>query len=56
MKPGTSAIFVMDYEGDMDLILPAIRGLGGNGVEDQCGFGTGQADSVNFGGIVKSEK
>src|SRR5215475_9490077 len=29
MKPGTSAIFVLDYEGDMDVILPAIRGLGG---------------------------
>ena len=29
MKPGTSAIFVLDQEGDMDVILPAIRGLGG---------------------------
>jgi uncharacterized membrane protein len=29
MKPGTSALFVLDYEGDMDLILHAIRGLGG---------------------------
>jgi uncharacterized membrane protein len=29
MKPGTSAIFVLDYEGDMDVILHAIRGLGG---------------------------
>ncbi|HKA32786.1 MAG TPA: DUF1269 domain-containing protein [Candidatus Binatia bacterium] len=29
MKPGTSAIFVLDYEGNMDLILHAIRGLGG---------------------------
>src|SRR5215831_7903282 len=29
MKPGTSAIFVLDDEGDMDVILPAIRGLGG---------------------------
>src|SRR6266481_3974134 len=29
MKPGTSAIFVLDHEGDMDVILHAIRGLGG---------------------------
>jgi uncharacterized membrane protein len=29
MKPGTSAIFVLDREGDMDGILHAIRGLGG---------------------------
>jgi len=29
MKPGTSALFVLDAEGDMDVILHAIRGLGG---------------------------
>ena len=29
MKPGTSAIFVLDDEGDMDVILAGIRGLGG---------------------------
>jgi uncharacterized membrane protein len=29
MKPGTSAIFVLDSAGDMDVILHAIRGLGG---------------------------
>jgi uncharacterized membrane protein len=29
MKPGTSALFVLDSEGDMDVILHAIRGLGG---------------------------
>jgi uncharacterized membrane protein len=29
MKPGTSAIFVLDSEGDMDVILHDIRGLGG---------------------------
>ena len=28
MKSGTSAIFVLDDEGDMDVILHAIRGLG----------------------------
>lgn len=29
MKPGTSALFVLDREGDMDGILHGIRGLGG---------------------------
>lgn len=29
MKPGTSALFVLDGEGQMDVILHGIRGLGG---------------------------
>jgi uncharacterized membrane protein len=29
MKPGTSTLFVLDQEGDMDAILQGIRGLGG---------------------------
>ena len=29
MKPGTSAFFVLDDEGDMDVILHTIQGLGG---------------------------
>lgn len=29
MRPGTSALFVLDDEGDMDVILYQIRGLGG---------------------------
>jgi uncharacterized membrane protein len=29
MKPGTSAVFVLDYEGDMQTILHSITGLGG---------------------------
>jgi uncharacterized membrane protein len=29
MQPGTSALFVLDDGGDMELILAAIRGLGG---------------------------
>jgi len=29
MKPGTSALFVLDDEGDMEIILHTIRGLGG---------------------------
>jgi uncharacterized membrane protein len=33
MKPGTSALFVLDKEGDMEMILHAIRGLGGTVLE-----------------------
>jgi uncharacterized membrane protein len=29
IKPGTSVLFVLDDEGDMDVILHTIRGLGG---------------------------
>jgi len=29
MRPGTSALFVLDSEGQMDVILHGIRGLGG---------------------------
>jgi uncharacterized membrane protein len=29
MRPGTSALFVLDQEGDMDAILQGIQGLGG---------------------------
>jgi uncharacterized membrane protein len=29
MKPGTSALLLLDYQGDMEVILHAIRGLGG---------------------------
>ena len=29
MKPGTSALFVLGDEGDLDVILSQIRGLGG---------------------------
>ena len=29
MKPGTSALFVLDREGDMEMILNSLRGLGG---------------------------
>jgi len=33
MKPGTSALFVLDDAGDMDVILHTIRGLGGTVVK-----------------------
>jgi uncharacterized membrane protein len=33
IKPGTSALFVLDQEGDMEVILASIRGLGGTVVK-----------------------
>jgi uncharacterized membrane protein len=33
MKPGTSALFVLDNDGDMDMILYKIQGLGGTVVK-----------------------
>jgi uncharacterized membrane protein len=29
MRPGTSALFILDVAGDMEVILSAIQGLGG---------------------------
>src|SRR6266480_7046171 len=39
MKPGTSAIFVLDDEGDMDVILRGIRGLGGTVLKTNVDLG-----------------
>ncbi len=33
MKPSTSALFLLDDDGDMDVILHTIRGLGGKVVK-----------------------
>jgi uncharacterized membrane protein len=49
MRPGTSALFLLDHEGDMDVILHAIRGLGGTVLETNVRRGAGQADSVHPG-------
>src|SRR5258708_35442784 len=37
MKPGTSALFILDGEGDMEMILSNIRGLGGKIGGASCG-------------------
>ena len=57
MKPGTSALFVLDDEGDMEMILHAIRGLGGKVVKTnvdlerakliQSALADAMADSAN---------
>jgi uncharacterized membrane protein len=42
MKPGTSALFVLDSEGDMDVILHSIRGLGGTVLKTNVDLGRAQ--------------
>jgi uncharacterized membrane protein len=39
MKPGTSALFVLDDEGDMDVILHKFRGLGGTVLKTNVDLG-----------------
>jgi len=56
MKPGTSALFVLDNEGDMEVILHAIQGLGGTVLKTnvdlerakliQSTLATGSADTI----------
>jgi uncharacterized membrane protein len=45
MKPGTSALFVLDDEGDMEVILHKIRGLGGSVLKTNVDLGLKQARS-----------
>ena len=49
MKPGTSAIFVLDDEGRYGRDIAQDTRPGRNGVEDQRGSGAGTADPVNAG-------
>jgi hypothetical protein len=49
MKPGTSALFVPDSEGDMGRDPACDPRPGRDGVEDQRGPGAGEADPVHFG-------
>jgi uncharacterized membrane protein len=69
MRPGTSALFVLDAEGDMDEILHAIRGLGGTVMKTNvdlerakliqsalaAGTGTVAADRSEAGGRQSGE-
>jgi uncharacterized membrane protein len=60
MKPGTSALFVLDDQGDMEVILHKIRGLGGTVLKTnvdlerakliQSTLAAGAADTVEPGG------
>ena len=49
IKPGTSALFVLDQAGDMDAILQEDSGPGWDDAEDQCRSGAGKADSGHPG-------
>jgi uncharacterized membrane protein len=60
MKPGSSALFVLDEEGDMEALLQGIRGLGGAVLKTtvdlqrakliQSTLAAGAADAVEPGG------
>ena len=47
MKPGTSALFVLDDQGNLDAILHTIRGLGGTILQIERQLAACQADSID---------
>ena len=47
IQPGTSALFVLDSEGDMEVILHAIQGLGGTVLRTNVDLQRAQLDSVD---------
>ena len=47
MKPGTSALFILDDVGDQEVILHAIRGLGGTVLKTNVDPERAEADSVD---------
>ena len=49
MGPGTSALFILAEEGDMDKLLPAIRGLGGTILKTNVDIGRSEVDPVHPG-------
>jgi hypothetical protein len=49
MKPGSSALFLLDEAGDMDVILNQIRGLGGSVLKNQRRSRPRKTNSVHFG-------
>ena len=50
MRPGTSALFVLDSKGGYGRNTAQDTGPGRDGVKDQRGLGTDKADSVDSGG------
>jgi uncharacterized membrane protein len=51
MKPGTSALFVLDDEGDMEVILHARRGLGGRVLETNVDLERAKLIQATLAGI-----
>ena len=46
MKPGNSTLFVLDDQGDMDVILHSISGPRRDDSQDESGPGESEADPV----------
>ena len=56
MKPGTSALFVLDHEGDMDMILHKIRGLGGSVLKTNVDLERAKLIQSTLAAAVSGEK
>jgi uncharacterized membrane protein len=58
MKPGTSALFVLEKEGDMDAILQGIRGLGGTVLKTNVDLQRAKLiqDALSAHGTVSSDE
>jgi uncharacterized membrane protein len=54
MKPGTSALFVLDDEGDMDVILHGIQGLGGTVLKTNVDLRRAELVQATLAGISES--
>jgi len=54
MKPGTSALFVLDDEGDMEVILHAIRGLGGRVLKTNVDLERAKLIQASLAGMSES--
>jgi uncharacterized membrane protein len=55
MRPGTSALFVLDEEGDLDVILHAIRGLGGTVLKTNVDLERAKLIQSTLAGQVQSD-
>jgi uncharacterized membrane protein len=56
MQPGTSALFVLDREGDMPAILQGIRGLGGRVLKTNVDLNRAQLIQTTLAAAAQPEK
>jgi uncharacterized membrane protein len=55
MKPGSSSLFVLDDEGDLDVILHKIRGLGGTVLKTNVDLGRAKLIQSSLAGMRKPD-
>jgi uncharacterized membrane protein len=56
MRPGSSALFVLDHAGDMDVILHTIRGLGGSVLKTNVDLERARLIQSTLAGALPGEK